>query len=139
MENKNYLVLMENGNFKTVKEENYENTYQLLSQNVGGYIERVGYIKALEEKGIDLWINEEGKLFDLLPTVAVENKGELVDVLPGNLVFARCDDEGRTLPLSDEDIQFIKKMFTSQRGIIEYTNGFTGTPLMNIVSIVSYN
>ena len=80
---------------KEIKKE-YESTYEMLKDGVGGWIEHI-LIGALGERGIDIWINEEGKLINLPETVAITDEdGKILDVLCGNLVFTRTDDEGET-------------------------------------------
>lgn len=133
---KKYLVLQTNGVLKEVHEEDYSSSYEMLKENVEGCIECVSFIKDFRKKGIDLWINEEGKLIDLLPTIAILSDEEIVEILNGNIVFARVNDEGETLPLNDDDIEFIRKTLTKKIGFLQYRSGFSGTELRNMVSFV---
>lgn len=134
---KKYLVLQTDGDFKEVHEEDYKSTYALLRDNVEGSIEHISWIKAFDERGIDLWINDEGKLIDLDPTVALFDDGNIVEVLNGNIVFSRYDSDGKTLPLTDEDITFIKNYMNKTSGVIRYISNITGTELINWVSFIN--
>ena len=84
-------------------------SYNLLSSTVGGLIECV----AVPGHGIDMWINEEGKyvceyqnprathLFDA-------SYGGVNDIIMGDVIFARCNEEGETIGLTDEQLEFLQ-------------------------------
>lgn len=133
---KDYLVLKPTGFFKEVNGDDYTSTYKMLNNNVGGSIELVSFIEKFYEKGIDLWINEEGKLNDLDISIVIRNDNEFVDVLCGNIVFARSNEEGETIPLNEEDIVFIKKELQKENKYISFKNPFTGTMLSGIVPVI---
>ncbi|RKQ18926.1 DUF3846 domain-containing protein [Ureibacillus endophyticus] len=84
-------------------------TINLHSNEVGGYIERIPFIDEFERVGIDVWINEEGKLIGLPSTLRINDSERTIDIICGNIVFTRCDDEGNTIGLKDEDIELIKR------------------------------
>lgn len=133
-----YLVLQTNGILKEVKSEDYKSSFEMLKENVGGGIECVAWVKPFTDRGIHLWINEDGKLLDLDLSLAVKNKGEFVEVLNGNIVFARHNYEGDTIPLNDEDIAFIKKTLKCQSVLVQYDNPYTGNTLYNIVPVIEF-
>ena len=49
-----------------------------LQNIVDGYIE-YPYIKQFHEKGISIIVNEEGKLINLEPSIALNHKGKMID------------------------------------------------------------
>lgn len=115
MEKKNkYLVYKADGTFKEVYEEDYESTYDLLRSNVDGYIERVCFLEEFNKRGIDVWINEEGKLENLAPSIVIANKnGNILEYLAGDIVFSRVNEKTETVPLTNEDIYWIKRYLES--------------------------
>ena len=81
--------------------------YKTLSGAVGGLIECVAL-----SKDIDMWVNEEGKVFglDLNPhaTRLFMHTYGVVDPIAGDVVVTGgVSDEGETLGLSDESIDEI--------------------------------
>ena len=89
----------------------YDDSYKFISDAVGGYIERIPVDK-LDERHIDMWCNEEGKLLGTLkPLVVLSYRGDDYDFVNGNIAFTRCDDEGNTVTLTNDDIAFIREFF----------------------------
>lgn len=76
---------------------------------VGGYIEHVYANHNFEKNNIDIWLNEEGKLEKLAPTIILKNGNEIVDVFVGTILFTSVNDEGETIPLNDEQIKIISE------------------------------
>lgn len=84
-----------------------------LQEEVGGYITTATYWKELREKDIDIYANDEG-LFADNPTITLiitdeRNEYKVVGTLVGNLIFASHDDEGNTIGLTNEQIEFVVK------------------------------
>lgn len=96
-----------------------------------------GYIECLPlPGGIDLWLNEEGALIPLpvnflVPAVApmpppdcsfivyaspgLARPGERgVHIIHGDVFFARHDDEGETISLTDADIKMLMQTFAER-------------------------
>ena len=119
---KSYLVYdAEEQKFRKVDENMYENTYELLKNNVNGCIECVSWINIFSERNIDIWINEEGKILNLLPSIIIlDDKNNISDILNGNIVFAKSDSKGNTLPLNIEDIIFIIDIFERNKCLVDY-------------------
>lgn len=88
---------------------NQEDTLGSLQSSVGGHIERVP-LPILENEGIDVWVNEEGKLQNLNPAVLVVHNGEPIDVICGNIAFAGHDGEGGTIELTKEQEAMVEKI-----------------------------
>lgn len=86
------------------------NKLENLQEIVGGYIEIPYLSDVFDENGIDIIINEEGKLIDgLKAEIAVIDKetNRLLDIVYGNCIFASHDDEGETVGLSAEQMQIV--------------------------------
>ena len=82
-----------------------------LQNSVNGIIEIPYISEKLYENKIDIVINEEGKLMDLCPTIAVIDKetNETLDLLVGNVLFTGFTEEGETVGLTDEQCNIIKE------------------------------
>lgn len=81
-----------------------------LQEIVGGYIEIPFLSEKFYEHGIDMIINEEGKLIGgMKPEIAIVNKekGAILDIVYGNCIFASHDEEGETIGLNEEQIQIV--------------------------------
>ena len=95
-----------------------------LQNIVDGYIE-YPYIKQFHEKGISIIVNEEGKLINLGPSIALNHKGKMIDYFCGNVIFVgtkETEDGIENDSLTDEQINFFKeKVFNGLKCIT--TNG----------------
>lgn len=111
------LVRKQNEDFQVVETKTLNLEY--LQSQVGGFIELVNWFEDLNNLGIDMWINEEGKLIENLKTtfIVVDNNGEVVDAIFGDVVFTSTDMEGNTIGLNDIQIQKIKKILGQQVGV----------------------
>ena len=115
------VLVLSNGK---LEEKDITNDLVELQAIVGGYIE-VPYIsKTLNDNGIDVIINEEGKFIEgLKPEIAVINKktNSILDIIMGNCIFASHDAEGETISLSKEQIDIVKDAL-KLTVILEYQN-----------------
>lgn len=91
-----------------VVEFDKEKSYETLKQSVAGWIERVPLPKA----GLDLWVNEEGKILGLpvnpVATVLFHSEffpREVSDYICGNVIITRSDDEGEVVGLTEAEIR----------------------------------
>lgn len=88
------------------------NSYEMIRQGVGGYIECVAL-----NNGIDMWVNEEGKLdglpLNLTATVIFGgNFGLGRDIIMGDVVFTGgVDEEGETLGLTSAHLDYLRNYF----------------------------
>lgn len=83
-----------------------------LQEIVGGYIEIPFLGDVFNSNGIDVIINEEGKLIEgLKPEIAIVNEasGQILDIVYGNCIFASHNEEGETIGLTDEQILIVTK------------------------------
>ena len=101
------VLVLSNGE---LKEQEIGNGLEHLQKIVGGYIEIPFLGDTFRNNGIDVIINEEGKLIDgLKAEIAIvnEKQGNILDIVYGNCIFASHDDEGETVGLNDEQIQIV--------------------------------
>ena len=101
------VLVLSNGE---LKEQEIGNGLEHLQKIVGGYIEIPFLGDTFRNNGIDVIINEEGKLVDgLKAEIAIvnEKQGNILDIVYGNCIFASHNDEGETIGLNDEQIQIV--------------------------------
>jgi hypothetical protein len=101
-------LILTNNKFTT---KDITNKLEDLQSIVGGYIEIPYLSETLSENGIDIIINEEGKLIDgLKPEIAIIDKEtmEILDIVYGNCIFMSHDDEGETIELNKEQIAIVR-------------------------------
>ena len=101
------VLVLSNGK---LKEQEIGNGLEHLQKIVGGYIEIPFLGDTFRNNGIDVIINEEGKLIDGLKAeiaIVEEKRGSILDIVYGNCIFASHDDEGETIGLNDEQIQIV--------------------------------
>ena len=71
------------------------------------------YVECVELKnGIDFWVNDSGLIYKLHPSLHVDYsdlgwQGLGIQTLRGTIIAARHDDEGATVGLTDEDINYL--------------------------------
>ena len=92
---------------KSIVEFEKGNSYDLLRDTVGGLIQCV----TLTDKGsVDMWLNEEGKVIGLpqnpIATALWDDLYPDTDFMVGDIILTQSDDEGETIGLTDEQIQF---------------------------------
>ena len=93
-----------------LKEREIKSGLEHLQEIVGGYIEIPFLSETLNDNGIDIVINEEGKLIDgMKPEIAVINRerGMVLDIVYGNCIFVSHDEEGETIGLNEEQMQIV--------------------------------
>lgn len=94
---------------RTMEELEIPDTLEALQEQVGGYIE-VAYVSSgIIDADIDMFVNEEGKLLGLEPTIAVMQGNKVVEVICGPVLFAGHDSEGNTVSLTEEQIAYLNK------------------------------
>lgn len=92
----------------------FVDTLEYLQSLVGGSIEHFVIDEELDNQHIDMWINEEGKLINLPPSIALEYDGKLVDIIMGTCVFTKYDDEGNTLGLTLQETNIVSNWIRKQ-------------------------
>ncbi len=98
-------VQIDSNGMKSIVEFEIGNSYDVISRAVGGWIECVN----LRTKGVDMWVNEEGKLNSLaenpIGTALYLDEFGNGDFIVGNiLITGGVDHEGETLGLTDEQV-----------------------------------
>ena len=103
------VLVLSNGE---LKEQEIGNELEDLQKIVGGYIEIPYLGKTFRDNVIDVIINEEGKFVEgLKPEIAIVDKerGQVLDIVYGNCIFASHDEVGETIGLTDEQILIVMK------------------------------
>lgn len=93
-----------------------EGNLESLQAEVGGRIEF--FTVKIKGQYFDIILHDEGKFENLPPNIAVFNEGQMFDIIVGNVVIAKADDEGRTIGLTDEDVKIIKEYFEQMPTVI---------------------
>lgn len=93
------------------------NTLDVLQGQVGGYIEIPHIVPQFDELGIDMVINDEGKLLGLEPTLAILKGSQVVEVICGPILFVSHDEEGNTVSLNDNQTEYLMSTVFNPRVI----------------------
>ena len=109
------VMVIRNG---VAKIEKVENTLKTFQELVGGYIEIPFISSKLCEKGIDIIINEEGKLLNLKPSFVVMDGDKLIDVIHGNVIFTSRDSYGNQKSLTKDQFDYICKLLSKIAGLM---------------------
>ena len=100
-------ILIRPGNVPEVIE--FKEGYKELQRLVEGYFE----MPALFDD-VDVVLNEEGKFNGSDPNRLLYYKGQLIDILFGNIVIVDANEEGETISLSEEKINKYMKIFSNE-------------------------
>ena len=93
-----------------LKEKEIGTKLEDLQKIVGGYIEIPYLGDKFRDNGIDVIINEEGKLIEgLKAEIAIVDKkrGNILDIVYGNCIFASHDEEGETIGLTEDQVRIV--------------------------------
>lgn len=93
------------------------NKLHALQDHVGGYIEIPHIVPQFNELGIDMVINDEGKLLGLEPTLAILKGSQVVEVICGPILFVSHDEEGNTVSLNDNQTEYLMSTVFNPRVI----------------------
>ena len=93
------------------------NTLDVLQGQVGGYIEIPHIVPQFNELGIDMVINEEGKLLGLEPTLAILKGSQVVEVICGPILFVSHNEEGDTVSLNANQTKYLMSTVFNPRVI----------------------
>jgi hypothetical protein len=63
---------------------------------------------------VDIVVNEEGKFNGSDPNRFLYYKGQLIDILFGNILIVDANDEGETISLSEDKINKYMKIFRNE-------------------------
>lgn len=85
-----------------------------LQNEVEGYIDF--FEVNISGKFFNIILNDEGKLQQLKPNIAILHEGELVDLIVGDVLLVTVNDEGETIGLTEEEI-FILSNYFSVNGV----------------------
>ena len=104
------MIIKNPGEKHLIKE--MDDNLKLLQDMLGGYIE-YPYIEPLHKQNIAMIVNEEGKLFNLPPSILLIHDGEVCDMIAGSAIFVglKYTEEGiENTDLTNEQIEFINKL-----------------------------
>lgn len=95
--------------------------YKSLQDLVGGLIEIPFISHKFTKNDIDIIINEEGKLLSLTPQIAIMERGKIVDIICGPVVFIGFEGEtGNSVSLTYDQIEFLQtEIFNGRRAIVQ--------------------
>lgn len=96
----------------TERELNYTD-YKDIQACVGGLMEFFELV--VEGHSYDIIFNEEGKLRQMPPTLALSNNQRVFDYIAGDLIILKADEEGDTVGLDDEDVKRITNYFACNK------------------------
>jgi hypothetical protein len=104
MEKQKAVIITTEGK-KSVVDFDFGNSYQILSDAVGGMIECVGL------KDADVWCNEngiaEGLPLNMIASAIYSDAFNASNPILGNVIITgSCDAEGETLGLTDEQVAY---------------------------------
>jgi hypothetical protein len=103
------VLVLSNGELKN---QEIGNELEDLQKIVGGYIEIPFLSQKFLDNGIDVIINEEGKLIDgMKAEIAIvdEKRGNIPDIVYGNCIFASHDEAGETIGLTENQMQVVSE------------------------------
>ena len=63
---------------------------------------------------VDIVVNEEGEFNGSDPNRLLYYKGQLIDILFGNILIVDANDEGETISLSEDKISKYMKIFSNE-------------------------
>jgi hypothetical protein len=91
---------------------------ELMKGLVMGYIEQAPTYGNLEELGkhaIDIWINEEGKLLGMQPTLKLVMNGVDKDIICGPIMICSSNEDGESIGLTNEQHKVVLKVLEDVR------------------------
>ena len=97
------------------------NSYDMIRNAVNGWIECVRL-----NHEIDMWVNEEGKMIDSCeynPTATAIFRttfGFMTDTIYGDVIFTSSNEEGETIGLNIEQVEYLKEIAFDVIGIKEF-------------------
>ena len=112
-------VIPEDGviRFDLVNLEDGQIPLEALQKRVGGWVELIycgAYVsQEMVDRNIDIFINEEGKLNALAYNPRATRLTNLAlwgDAIVGPAVLCKSDEEGNSLPLTEEDKEFLCRL-----------------------------
>lgn len=92
--------------------EDIPDTLEAMQELVGGYIEGLTIEHTPDGEGLQIICNETGKLNGLTPVAFVP---KYQDVICGDFLVSRHDNEGETVDVTEADVQKAREMI---RGVL---------------------
>lgn len=106
--NKQLAVIVTTDEVSAVKLFDIGNSYDMLREAVGGWIECVRI-----RHDIDMWLNEEGKLNGLernnfATALFWDAFGFMSDIIVGDVIFTSSNEEGETIGLNGDQVTYLR-------------------------------
>ena len=102
-----------------VREFTVGDSYGVLKSAVEGWIECVH----LASMGIDMWVNEEGKIYNLptneFATILFFREFNVVDRICGNVIFTSSNKHGETVGLTVKQIEQLTELLGYDAGELQ--------------------
>lgn len=119
MTNKIRVAIIKANDNKIIVKDDFIPTVENMQKVVGGWLEAI-FIREKGYRRITIWLNEHGKLNGLPPNFAIVRKGDgrLLDVVMGDVLISASDKDGDVVGLTDEELNFIRKSFHTNRVIL---------------------
>lgn len=90
----------------------------IMQKVVGGHIEMFEINNGKEY--FDVILNEEGKLSGMKPNLKIIHNNQVVDIIVGDIMVAKSNEEGESLGLNDKDIESVKEILEKMDITDEY-------------------
>ena len=121
---KQFLMLTPNGEFKEIDKDKYEDSYKMLCHYFQEGFDYLSGVIANGDTRYDIWVNRLGKINNLPISLGLRKGEKIVDVICGDIIFSKFDYEGNTLPLSEDDIEYIKNLIMKEKRFVTFVNHF---------------
>ncbi len=116
MNNKHFLTLVNEG--KTIegtitlswRKTPYNDDYRALQEEVGGTFAKVHVCDELETLQISVWVDDDGLLKELSPTLPYPDVYGGISYLVGNVCFLKDGADGNQYGLDDEEIMIVQSI-----------------------------
>lgn len=97
-----------------------DSDFRSIQKIVGGNFDLFRYSPILNESRIDIFLNDEGKMNGLEPTIVVLEQGtdKVLDYIVGNVLIASTNDCGDTISLSKEQIDIVEKVVFGEECLV---------------------
>ncbi len=98
----------------------YDDDFHALQKQVGGYFEHFDIFPPRSDAWLDIhghlhidsWVNDEGKVRNLPPTIPLlDTDGAVLDFIAGNICFIKSDEIGESYGLKLSDMGAVMRAF----------------------------
>lgn len=115
----NVIIYSPSDRLNKVEPTEVKNNFKEFQKLVGGYFDIPYVSEKLCEKNIDVYVNDEGRVIGLEPSIIIVDGSQMIDFIVGTCVFASHNDNGDTIGLNKEQVLFIQKNIFNNFCIVE--------------------